>query len=414
MNGEAHRRIMKAALGALPENEQKILALTMDQVPDAGNYPDFFDDPTRPEADKNAIDPEWRRFCRFPSNLAAAAMHHWPYNQLQSEEIRPMLEHLFSQCVQALAGSDILGAVKFIGCLSHYLGDATQPAHLIDIDLMERLVPPPEKYKGFHYHHDLEAITGQCSRLEPAEMLGASVAESMWRLADYIGASFESCQQYIVPSLQAIFADNIPEAERLAGLPMTISAQLTLHVMHTAIHLAKCVPDRSSDTQSQSVDLCDVRPVDFFNDMVYGGVIRDGNRDHPPRGKIVPAKLRIGGQIRAVHGLGVFPHSGISRARDCYLTYSLPNDVFTRFECQVGLHPEIATGAAVEFMVELDGQIVWQSGRLTEKDDAAAVSIPVKQAKRITLRAVDASGGKSFWTNHCVWGQPVLIRADGR
>jgi hypothetical protein len=336
-------------------------------------------------------------------------MHFWPHRHTEAEQIRPMLEYLLAQAIEALKKRDIDGGVKFLGCLSHYLGDGTQPAHLIKEDLMKRLVPPPEHLKYFHYHRDLEAITGQCAALRPARLLGTSVPEAMWRLADEIVTGFEHCQRYVVPSLQAIFSGNIEEAEAIAGKPMTIAAQQTLDVMHTALGMASGTFDPEQVNALSRVDVRDLAPIEQFIDMVYGGALRDGNRQDPPKGAVVPSRLRMNGTVRTIGGLGVLPHSGMNRQRDCFLTYALPAGVFNRFECRVGLHPEIAEGA-VEFVVELNGEPVERTGRMTQQDESRPLSVPLGTATRLTLRVADANDGRTFWTNHAIWGEPTLLK----
>lgn len=60
---------------------------------------------------------------------------------------------------------DFSDFIKFAGCLSHLFGDTTQPAHLgydLNLEFISQLVPRPNKaqFKNFHYHTDIEAVTG--------------------------------------------------------------------------------------------------------------------------------------------------------------------------------------------------------------------------------------------------------------
>ncbi len=414
VNAESHRRIVVAAAEVLPQPHRTFVRADMDLLERVGNYPDMFDAPTRSDSEKDNLDADWRRFCRFPVAMAGPTMHAWPHPCTASRQIRPLLEHLMGGAVGALGNSDGATAVKFLGCISHYLGDCTQPAHLIQLSLLERMLPRPAGMESLHYHTDIETVTGRVGALRSPTLLGACLPEIAWRTASVIAHDFYHCQQYVVPLLQAIFSRNAAEAERVAGEPMTVAAQATADVWYSLLCLGRgrLETETSQLAGLAHVDLRNLPPSDSFVDLVYGAVIRDASRQDPPNGPLVPARLRFaGGEVRTVHGLGVLPHSGMTGPRECHLSYDLPEAVFQRLECQVGLNADIGGDGAVRFQVELDGRPVVTTDSMTIASPAEALSVPLGQAETLTLRVLDASDGRGFWHNHAIWGEPVLVRA---
>jgi hypothetical protein len=280
----------------------------------------------------------------------------------------------------------------------------------MDLELLAQLLPAPATMKDFHYHTDLEAVTGTCGRLEAARLLGISVAETAWRLVAANSRAMIECRRYIVPTLQALFTGRAEEAERLAGPPVTLAAQYTLDLLYTALKLAREDFSATEERALHTIDLRLWRPDAQRHDSVYGGAILDGNRNTLPSGaSTVPAKLRFDdGQVRPVRGLGVLPHSGMAGPRDCWMRYELPPGVFARFEATVGMHAELVQDGAADFVVELDGREVFRSGKRTAVNAALPITVELGGRTQLTLKVEDANNGATFWNNHALWAQPRL------
>ena len=78
MNGLSHPKIMIGAYLSLPEEMRRTLNLPLELVGNVGNYPDYFDDPTRPVEQKKAIDPDWETYTVYPEELEAPMLHFFP------------------------------------------------------------------------------------------------------------------------------------------------------------------------------------------------------------------------------------------------------------------------------------------------------------------------------------------------
>lgn len=415
MNGDAHTIIMRGAFAALPAAIRQSLEPVRPLIEIVGNYPDLFDDPTRSDEARDRDDPEWRRFCRFPPAIGGTTQHYWPAPIFDQERCRPMIAYLLGQAVAARRAGELDAFMKFVGCLSHYMGDVCQPIHTVDEHLIAELLPPPPGMSEFHYHRDLEAVTGACGPLAAPILLGLDVDEASWRIAQANLRAIAACRPYVVPTLQALFAADEGEAIRLAGPPVTLAAQMTADILYTIVRLATEPKERLAPEgiHLREVDLRMWRPDDEKQSSAYGGAILDGSRATPPAGApIIPAALRFDdGNVEPVGGLGVMPTVG-STPHACWMTFGLPGGVFDRFEAMVGLHAGLTTTGGAQFIVELDGSEVYRSGPRTSQDTAQAVHVQLGQAMRLTLKVEDIHGGTTYFDNHAIWGAPRLLKAS--
>lgn len=414
MNTQAHANILTGAFHVLPEYIREQLACDSQLLYLAGNYPDYFDDPTRPADQKTAIDPDWKRYCLFPDYLKAQAMHFWPGHISDQYSRIPMLDYLLQQMVECARRHDNVAFIKFSGCISHYFGDVTQPAHLnpeSDLNFIQDMLPCPDDpyFANFHYHTSIEAVTGTCGILNTPELQGTGTLEAAWRLSRRCRSAVAYCRRFIVPIAQALFSRNLPAAELAASEPVTIAAQLTADAIFTAIAIAQNTFDENALKALEFIDLRILPPDHQFHDMVYSGAIIDGNKNVPPNdAPVVPGKLRFANGVHNVKGIGVLPHSGMSGPRECSMSWKLPSGVFGHFSATVGLHSELADTGAVSFHVLLDGKELWHSGQMTSDDVAKTINVNIGYSSELTLLVKDANQGKSFWKNHAFWADPMI------
>ena len=411
MNGLSHRRIMIGAWNSLPEEMRRMPDISPELVGNAGNYPDYFDDPTRPDHDKEQIDPDWKTYTFYPEETGTRTLHSFPAPPADQWKRIRVYTYLFRRMTGALREKRFPEFIKFAGCLSHGLGDATQPAHLgpdSNNVLLGQMLPVPDRpyLKDFHYHTSVEAVNGECGVLPPPRLLGGSEAEAAWRTAADAQRSAAYCRRFLIPTVQALFDGDLKRAESFAVEPVTIAAGETANALYSAIRIA-----RGETGDLPCVDLRLLPPAEEFHDLVYGGAVLDGNRNVPPNNvPVTPGELRIHGRSERLPGLGMLPHSGINGERSCFMTWLLPPGVFRRFAALVGMHALLAVGGAAEFLVLLDGKKVWSSGRMTAEMEAVAVSVDLGSASSLTLKVMDAANGTSFWKNHAYWAKPELQR----
>lgn len=403
---------MRCAFSAVPEKWRSAITVPEEIIEQAGNYPDLFDDPTVPPEKKQIIDPEWAKYTVYPEGLPARSLHFVPAPYADQFPRIPVYRYLLMRMIGSWRKKEFNDFVKFSGCLSHAMGDCTQPAHIgPDPDsngqILRQLLPVPEipRLRDFHYHTSVEAVCGKCGMLDTPQLLGESPEEAAWKLACLAQKAVYSCRRFLIPTIEALFANDLVRAEELAQGPVTAAAQLTVNAVFTAILLAEGTAGDLPDE-----DLCTLPAIQEFHDLVYGGAILNGNKKVPPNNApILPGKLLINGVPTPFPGLGMLPHSGMNGERSCFSSWVLPEKTFTFFSAKVGLHAEIGTGA-VEFLVLLDEKTVWSSGRMTGNSNAKECRIMLGSAQTLTLKVMDANNGTTFWDNHAYWAEPRLRR----
>ncbi|MFA6293847.1 MAG: NPCBM/NEW2 domain-containing protein [Victivallales bacterium] len=412
MNRYAHGNIMKGAFNALPKNIMKALHPYKGKIGLYGNYPDIFDDPARAESDKLKIDSAWRSYCVFPDSLPGKGLHLCNLPGDAQSLWSPIVEYWFNLALESCRNKNYEDFLKYIGCLSHWLGDAFQPAHIIDLKLLEELLPPPSGMEDFHYHTDLEAVTGKCGKIEKPDFLGTEPAEVAWRTTMKSAILRRKSKNTVVPILQNIFKGHAAAAEKLSGEPVTYAARLTRDLIYTAWKTATGNASAREIEKLRKADLRVVRPEDEFHDSVYGGAIIDGNRNTPPSGApVIPARLLVSrGNIARMKGIGMLPHSGMYAPRNCWMRFNLPAGVFEMFEAIAGMNASLVKEGAVFFIVKLDDREVFRSRRMTSADVSLKISVEIGNAASITLLVEDANDGKTFWNNHAFWGDPFLLK----
>jgi hypothetical protein len=321
--------------------------------------------------------------------------------------------YLMSQALDSYQAGNLEDFIKFIGCLSHLFGDTTQAAHLgvnISLDFIAQLMPKPDapEFDNFHYHTSIEAVTGACGELRSPQLLGTSLEEAAWRLAQRCSQAVIDCRRFIVPILQALFAGEQEKAKELAGPAVTIAAQLTLDALYTILLIGENKISIEQREPLAEIDLRQLQADAAFHDLVYGGPALDGNKDVPPNNApVTPGKLLLAdGTLQQLKGIGVLPHSGMSGPRECRMTYRLPIGVFQRFSALVGMHAELTQDGAGDFVVEADGVEVYRSGRMTAQTVAREIELDIATVEELTLKVEDANDGATFWHNHAFWGRP--------
>ncbi|MDD3155382.1 MAG: NPCBM/NEW2 domain-containing protein [Victivallaceae bacterium] len=421
MNEQAHANIFRSAIAALQPELGRRCSGEEELLFRAPNYPDYFDDPTRPEPDKCKIDPQWRKFCDLSGDFAFAGLHFFPAPMTDQYSRMALYTHYFQRMETSYRSGCDRDFVRYAGCLSHAIGDFTQVAHLGPDPngkiLRELLPPPPEKeFAAFHYHRSVEAITGECrATLAGFRALGASAEECAWALAYRGEQSVRFCRRFLIPTIEALFAHDEKRAQELAGIPVTLAAELTRDAIESVARMVDS-PVEFSAGLPVMLDLRTIPASAEFHDMVYGGAITDGNLDVPPAGgPLVPGELLLpNGRGMRIPGIGMLPGSGMVGERHAWSSWPLPQKVFSLFTATIGMNRQIARDGAVSFHVELDGREVYQSKRFDAQSAALEIAVPLGAAKMLTLKVCDQNDGKSFWHNHAYWGEPLLTRSEVR
>ncbi|MCK6264911.1 NPCBM/NEW2 domain-containing protein [Vibrio sp. ZSDE26] len=108
--------------------------------------------------------------------------------------------------------------------------------------------------------------------------------------------------------------------------------------------------------------------------------------------------ISIGGQQFA-KGLGVHANSSI--------TYTIIAGEYSQFTASIGVDDEVGNSGSVQFQVELDSVLYYQSVTLTGSDAAQPISIDIPaDTTSITLKVNDTGNGNGY--DHASWGNAAL------
>ena len=102
--------------------------------------------------------------------------------------------------------------------------------------------------------------------------------------------------------------------------------------------------------------------------------------------------LTINGKTYA-KGLGAHAYSNI--------VYQI-NGQYDRFKSEVGVDDETCTNGQVVFKVMADGVLIFDSGIMTQADDAVSIDVDIQGVNELTLIVED--GGNNIWCDHADWG----------
>jgi hypothetical protein len=112
---------------------------------------------------------------------------------------------------------------------------------------------------------------------------------------------------------------------------------------------------------------------------------------------LAPAPLSVAGQHQA-HGLAAFTGSEVE--------FDL-HGMYDMFTASAGIDDDSVTNATTEFSVVADGKELWHSGTVKKNDAAVAVSVPVHEVRRLTLRTSRIGTGRA----QADWIEPKVSRA---
>jgi hypothetical protein len=368
-------------------------------VAKASNYPDYF----AADSEKNEqIDPDWREYTMIPE--ADNTIVHSIIKPLKLRETYPpIIKHWTAQTIASIKSGDNERAAKFIGCLSHLIGDTGQAAHTFDERLLKKLLPQGDK--RFIFHSTMERVMGKIEAPEyDTKFLGGSIKELNWRLIEELEILKQRNTAEVIPLLKAIMDGDNTAAEASASRSITLCAELFADLLVSIWNIAS----GEKDGLKNEFELQNLVPVDQACDMLFNYEIMI---DRIP-GKTVNKALMLNLGAGDVHGIALLADmapffKGVRRA---FVEYSIPAGVFKYFESEVGLNHYSVNETKAVFEVKLDGKTVFTSEALGKDDSGLRVKIELGDAERLQLYVRDArpapDGTKFFYP---LFANPKLI-----
>lgn len=404
MNHANHHKIVELAIPSLPPASRAIWQPLAGQIVATCMLPDQVAIPLL-----NGEAGPWRHY--FPPTVPK---HSFEKLGTSARDHFFDLRFYVDQVLESLRHGNLAEACRFLGVLSHQLGDFGEPAHYYERDITLLLPPPPDRRNG-NPHRLLEDTPSTIARLDHApQVLGDTPASIVMRLEGRLRDLYETTLATILPMLAALYRDDHATAARHADRPVGATAAVFADLLHT---FACLHADTWTAAERQTLDSC---RLDTLEPAAYDVEFNYGCR--PLRhavtidqvGHALPLQLRQPAangttSIQPVEGLCVVPHA-LPIAGTRYLAaidFDLPPE-FTRFSVQAGLLAGFQPQAVCRFAIEVDGQTMLETTPRQEADPAVDLDLTVAGGTRLRLLVhTDGSTDKLAFP---IWANPTIHR----
>lgn len=405
----AHPSITQGALEVLPAWEKEMLGQELSrlgaehcQIPDQVHSK-----------------PEIRKYATMDSRpgLVYLVNLHLPESETSDSEV---LNDFLERSVKSFAAGEVADGARFAGTVVHVLEDWGCPAHSVPGDnmftLFKQFLPPPEAYKYVAMHGPVEngKFETRLGSYQP-KLLGTSVPEAAFHLLRRVRESTIHARGQVIPILQALYAGD----EEASNAAQQKAAEVDGTVVADALHTIFCLARQQFEPEAvRALDCADLSicipseaanlamPQTAFFSKPYWGhalrgiTLRDGKEP-------VPLRLRIESQGEVAEKAFDQAWGVGTRSR---IHFALPSGIYERFECWVGLQPELGAKGCVVFEVTgNEDQPLAKVGPV--KGDAPARRVSVPLAGVTTLQLTASSAGGDGLGNYAVWAEPRLVKA---
>ncbi len=404
MNNIDHHKVVELAVPALPERSRAFWAPRLREITATCMYPDHYAIPL--------LDGEggpWRHY--FPKDackhsfekIGASARSHF-------FDVRFYVESIFG----LIGKGDIAEACRFLGVLSHCIGDFAEPAHYYEHEITLLLPPPPDMI-NCNSHRILEDVPSKVSSIGYVPgVLGDSAETVIMRLEGRLREVYERTLGVIIPMLSACYRRDIESAGTCVDSVVASAAEVMADLLHTFW----CVQARSwTGKELEDLAVCRLdrlEPASYDVEFNYGcRPMRDAITIDQV-GHAMPLQLRFrrdgADVIEPVEGICVIPHALPLKGTEylAAIDFDLPPGVFRSFSCAAGMLAGFEPQAVCRFCVYGDGKKLHESKEMREKDDALKMEVYISGVRRLRLAVfTDRSTDKLAMP---VWAWPKVKR----
>lgn len=400
-----HLAITRAAFEALPAWQQELWAGQREPlinryclIPDIAGLSE-----NRAELGRYIVLPNGDRFTHSPQNR-----HHNAY----------LMKHYFDKAVDHVKARQMDESARYAGTLLHFLEDSGSPAHSIpddnQLEIVKDLMPMPERFRDAALHRLVEAgeVRLNLEAYRP-QLLGTSSAEAVFNLIERLNAMVRNARAQVIPIVQGLVTGNDSEVETGRRRAAIMDAQVASDALYTLVSIAT---ERFERQETSNLDIRDVSSLTPLEVVKQSYFSQFGWFSDPYFGVPVRNALLENGEVRRPLALKLCPDCkvtefarGIGLGTHSRLTYALPEKVYDRFECLVGLHPTLGQKGKVVFRFYADGAAVFYSGLMTGEDPAQKVNLPMWDVNEISISVETANNERGH--NYAVIAQPTLFKS---
>lgn len=404
--GKGHKLIRQWAIDRLPDWQQESLRQEEWRrlVHDYSSLQDQ-------HAGGNA--PQLDRYCQPPQRVS---LHDVGPIETSVPNIEWYLEQFLDHCERG----EIDEALKFLGVLCHWNEDPGSPsAHSSPVSeaILRQLLPPPPELANKNYLYGYGGISDAGSyTIPPADyqprLLGTSVPEAASRIYQHQRKLKAFASSQIVPLIQAVRMGDAEAADSVRQRAAARNARHIADLLFTAFSLREQRFKQQAESSLMSQPLTEwlpesqtgMVPRPYYVTPFLVNQAMDADRELHPLQLIASDSERSAVE----HGFGT--------CAPVTITYKIaPGSVYDRFTARAGLHPTAGEGAAVRFVVKINGEEAARSPLVTPADKPHAFEVSISDANIATLELITIPGKDSV-ANHnlTVWAEPALLRAKSR
>jgi hypothetical protein len=286
------------------------------------------------------------------------------------------------------------------------------------LGLLKDLIPTPEELIDRPLHGLVEDgdVKVDLKDYKP-RLLGTSSAEAVFNLIERFNPMVRNARAQIIPILEGVFDHNSTKVDEGRLRAATMDAEVVADALYTILSIAK---DRFDPAQVATLKVCNlssVTPLEvinqsyfpqftYFSNPYFGYPLRDATLEGGTvRRPLILSVVDNGSVTQKTfsHGIGLGTYSR--------LTYALPERVYDRFECLVGLQPILGSRGAVIFTIYADGAAIYRSGLMTGQDPAQKVSLRIWGIRDLSFSVEARTQAKD--SNYAVIAQPTLFKMEG-
>ncbi len=235
MNELAHKYIVQIAVDRLPDSYREKISPFISLFEVTANYPDIFENPDLPVAEKDKIDPDWRKYIIIDGNLSIHKCQ-----PTAPETYSRLIEFHTHNSIVNIRNKNFEQAIKYLGCLSHIVGDIGQPVHQIDESTIAKLFPPPANFEQIDFHKKIESYAAKpdIGNYQP-KLLGTTENQIKLGLLNELNELAKKSAPYVGKILQAIYEGvEDDKINAIASEPIRFCAEIFSDYLYSVFTLS--------------------------------------------------------------------------------------------------------------------------------------------------------------------------------
>lgn len=379
-----------------------------------------------------------RRYCVFPDFAGDVDAKPYILPFLAEEKIslhipgqetkhRQLFDAYLSRTMASLKTGETADALRWFGCVAHFLEDSAAPCHmrfgelkfpedgppLLQMDFFKRFLPVSEMVDQQMLHSTIDNCPLTVEQLRQAvagyrpRLLGHNLEEAIFHLLEaHLDANRQGSRQ-VFPMLVALNANDETRFVACGVEAAAAGTRVVADLLYTMLCLARQRFETRPATEASLADRTPAESSPFsWSDRNHqgrlipnaSGAVHSNMSEPKALGRHALRLKMADGSVREfAKGYGVGWRSEF--------TFLVPRGVYQTFSVYAGNDAQLGGDGTNRFEVLLDGQPAAATATMKGAVAAERLEVPLNRAAAITLRCT--SEGPPSKT-HGVWAEPRL------